>query len=295
MENIRRSFLTFYQTAVPFEIRRYIWISRQILFSPWPYLFVVLAVILNNLAPVKRNFKNSLTAVTQDFIWFLADAVFHATLIPIYAEFLEILYSKFIGFTIPLADTWPLGSKFMFSFLVFDFMQWLHHVIRHKVLYLWYFHTVHHSARTLTIFTDVRVHPVEFLVARTLTFIPLLMLRIDPFMIAGVGIAVQWYTRFYHADLKTNYGFLKYFMVTPQSHRIHHSRRPEHQDKNFGVIFTLWDRLFGTLYAHYEEYPETGITDEDFPLEKKLSPSLLTSYVRQWVYPFHKIFTGFKY
>ena len=55
-----------------------------------------------------------------------------------------------------------------------------------------------------------------------------------------------------------------------QSHRIHHSHREEHRDKNFGAIFSLWDQLFGTQYRKYDEYPETGIDDATFPMKPNL-------------------------
>ena len=294
MEAFLQSLLQLYQNIVPEEIRRHSWILKEIVFSPWPYLLIVPAVLVNNLIPVKRDFKKGLVSVVHDFIWFQWDAVFQVVFMAPYVVFLKFLYDHTIRFTVPVADSWPLAAKFLFTLLIYDFLQWLHHLIRHKVLFLWYFHTIHHSSRTLTIFTDVRVHPVEFFVARTLIFIPLLMFKIDPFTIAGVSIAILWYTRIYHADLRTNYGPLKYFMVTPQSHRIHHSRQPQHQDKNFGVIFTFWDRIFGTLYKNYDEYPETGISDSEFPLEKELSPRLFGDYLRQMAYPFRKIWAALR-
>ena len=56
---------------------------------------------------------------------------------------------------------------------------------------------------------------------------------------------------------------------------------------NFGVTFTIWDRLFGTLWNNYEEYPHTGIADQDFPLEQRVDWYWsLVNYLRQVVYPF---------
>jgi len=112
------------------------------------------------------------------------------------------------------------------------------------------------------------------------------MLQIDRGLVIWVTVALDWYTRVYHANLRTNYGPLKHILVTPQSHRIHHSREPEHVDKNFGLFLTIWDRLFGTLHANYEEYPETGI-QEEFPLEDMVvGLDVLKIYAQQWLYPF---------
>ncbi len=69
--------------------------------------------------------------------------------------------------------------------------------------------------------------------------------------------------------------------------------RPEQREKNFGVIFTFWDRMFGTLYAKYDEYPETGIDDPNFPLEQTASLALFGNYFKQILYPFKRILSSF--
>jgi sterol desaturase/sphingolipid hydroxylase (fatty acid hydroxylase superfamily) len=78
--------------------------------------------------------------------------------------------------------------------------------------------------------------------------------------------------------------------VSPQFHRIHHSIEPEHRDRNFGVIFSFWDRLFGTLYRGDGGYPATGIADPDFPLERRATRvAVIRRYAAQFLYPFATI------
>jgi hypothetical protein len=61
-------------------------------------------------------------------------------------------------------------------------------------------------------------------------------------------------------------------------------------DKNFGLTFSLWDHLFGTQYRNYDEYPDTGINDEDFPFEQDpRSLGYLGSLFGQFLYPFRAI------
>ncbi len=274
------------------ELRRYAWISREILCSPYAYLAILAALAVEFLRPVTRDRRHFYPGLVQDFIWFLTDSIFQATLLPVYLGFLEMFYQRHLNFlTVASMQTLPLPLKFLSALLIQDLCQWIHHWIRHKVTVFWYFHSVHHSSRGINIFTDLRVHPVEYLITRTMAFIPLFMFDADPFTITGVALFTRWYTRIYHGNLKTNYGPLKYFLVTPQSHRIHHSIKPEHRDKNFGVLFTFWDRMFGTLYAKYDEYPETGIDDPEFPLEQTASPALFGNYFKQILYPFKRIFT----
>jgi sterol desaturase/sphingolipid hydroxylase (fatty acid hydroxylase superfamily) len=113
------------------------------------------------------------------------------------------------------------------------------------------------------------------------------MVGLDFESIVALAVIMSWYTRVYHGNIRSNYGVLKYILVTPQSHRIHHSIEERHWGKNLGTYFTIWDRLFGTLYPHYDEYPATGIPDGRFPCEKSLNPlHLAGNFVRQFFYPF---------
>lgn len=136
---------------------------------------------------------------------------------------------------------------------------------------------------------NVRYHILEYIVRHTWLVIPFLMLQVDPPQIVWFSIIAKWYTRFYHGNIRTNLGPLRYVLVTPQFHRIHHSVERRHRDTNFGALFSIWDRLFGTQYRGYDEYPETGIEDEAFPHEKVAGvTSLLLRPLVRMVYPFRQ-------
>lgn len=118
-------------------------------------------------------------------------------------------------------------------------------------------------------------------------FIPVLAVKLSAPAMIGFLLVMQWHRNIYHANLRTNYGWLRYVLVTPQSHRIHHSMLPEHLDSNFGVNLSIWDHLFGTQYRNYDEYPVTGIEDEAFPHEQSRRPgALAATLVDQFLYPF---------
>ncbi len=88
-------------------------------------------------------------------------------------------------------------------------------------------------------------------------------------------------------------GSLLILAVAPQSHRIHHSVDPRHHAKNFGVVFSFWDRLMGTQWHDHTEYPDTGIPDLAFPTEESTTPvGVMRDYVRQLVYPFRAIWNA---
>jgi len=173
------------------------------------------------------------------------------------------------------------------AILVQDFCHYSQHYIHHKVPWLWNLHAVHHSQKELNFFTDFRYHVLEYVLREIFLVIPFLILAVDATAFVFYSIARQWYTHFYHANIKTNLGPLRYILVTPQSHRVHHSFTTRHWDKNFGSVFVFWDFLFRTQYKGWDEYPETGIPDELFPHEKKTDLlSLLTMPVRQMIYSF---------
>ena len=92
-----------------------------------------------------------------------------------------------------------------------------------------------------------------------------------------------------HSNIKTNLGPLRFILVTPQSHRVHHSIEPEYFDMNFGVTLCVWDRLFGTHSPRDDVYPATGVPDQSFPLETDRPLSQLPkTLLGQLSYPFSK-------
>jgi len=109
-------------------------------------------------------------------------------------------------------------------------------------------------------------------------------------VIPWILIAQMLYTHAYHGNLRTDYGPLRWVFVTPQSHRVHHSMAPEDADVNFGVIFCLWDRLFGTHKDAFGAYPQTGVADPGFPMEERATVGgIVAAYTKQFLYPFVQI------
>jgi sterol desaturase/sphingolipid hydroxylase (fatty acid hydroxylase superfamily) len=255
--------------------------------------FVALILLLEWAMPVSTKLTVFSVAFFHDFLWFLLDALFTGVVIPIYQMSLTRFYHSYLGFLrVDIIQGWPVWGQILAAVLVADFIRWFHHLLRHKVILFWCFHTVHHSQRDMNLFTDLRVHPVERFIETGLAFIPFLSLRTDVALasLSGWFLFGSWYARVYHSNIKTNLGMLRYILVTPQSHRIHHSQRKEHQDKNFGAIFSIWDNLFGTQYRNYEEYPETGLEAPGL-LETELGwRRTAQTLVGQLVYPFEMAF-----
>jgi len=155
---------------------------------------------------------------------------------------------------------------------------------------LWEVHALHHSQKEINFFSDFRYDIVEYLNRHSVLVIPFLIVPINIPVVVGFSIVSGWYTRFYHGNVRINMGPLRHVLVTPQSHRIHHSKLPQRQNRNFGSLLSIWDQMFGTQYRGYSEYPETGISDSAFPDEQSIHPvTLLFMPLRQLSYPVAKI------
>jgi len=154
-----------------------------------------------------------------------------------------------------LLDGQPVWLQVLAMLVAADFVYYLGHRLCHEVTFLWWFHAVHHSQQTLHPYLQHRGHPVE-----AAAFVILFML---PGAVLGGGETWVWlnfarflWTYMVHSDIKTNLGPLKYVLVTPQYHRIHHPLNPEHHDLNYSGLLTFCDYLFGTKHPSYDDYPE---------------------------------------
>lgn len=252
---------------------------------------IILALSLQRFFPAKLEQRIFSVNLAQDLVWFFYEAVLHALIVVVYVDFLTRYYNKhFSSFTISSLNQYPLWIRFLLAVLLLDFLYWAQHYCNHKVHFLWRFHSLHHSQKELNFFTDFRYHVFEYIVRHTFLVIPFLILKIDAPIIVAFAIFQRWYSPFYHSNIRTNMGPLKYILVTPQSHRVHHSLDAGHRDTNFGAIFSIWDFLLGTQYKSFDVYPGTGLDDEEFPLEQKFGlKSLAVTPLHQLLYPiFHR-------
>ena len=160
-----------------------------------------------------------------------------------------------------------------------DFGYFLAHYLLHKVPLLWEFHKTHHSAQVLTPVTAKRDHPVDDMIIYTCKACLLGLVtglfqytfkgEVEPFTITGVSVIIYLFhltSNLRHFHVWISYGWhLNHILVSPAMHQIHHSQLEKHYDKNFGLIFSIWDYLAGTLYVPKE--PETfsvGLVEEEF-------------------------------
>lgn len=161
--------------------------------------------------------------------------------------------------------------------LAYDISYYLYHSAQHRFPFLWELHKVHHSAEVLVGITKDRVHPLDDLMNRAwdgvvagFFFGLWTLIALDPVEVTVFGINVYLVRNILmvdfvrHTHFKISFGPLNHIILCPHWHQLHHSVDPRHYDKNFGLLFSFWDRLFGTLSVPKpQEDFKFGLMDRD--------------------------------
>lgn len=171
----------------------------------------------------------------------------------------------------------PLWLQIIAIMFLTDLVQYWVHRAFHRVPWLWRFHAIHHSARTMDWLAGSRMHLVEIVVLRGLTIIPMYALGFTLEAIYSYLVIVYLYATYIHANLKWDIEWIKPIVVTPRFHHWHHGVEKEAVDVNFAIHFPLFDRMFATYYMPKHQWPKGyGVAGHPVP----------SGYLKQMVYPF---------
>ncbi len=127
-----------------------------------------------------------------------------------------------------------------------DFMFYWMHRVDHYCRLFWAVHVTHHSSEEFNLTVGFRSSVFQPLY-RFVYFIPLSLLGFDPLDVMFMYAATQIYGILIHTKTIGKLGFLELFLSTPSHHRVHHASNIKYLDKNMGMIFIIWDKLFGTF------------------------------------------------
>lgn len=148
--------------------------------------------------------------------------------------------------TIASADL-PLWGLVVISVVLYDLLAFTFHVFLHRLGWLWRLHKVHHSSRVLDWLATTRAHAAEHLFRNIPTQAALIAIGLPVEAVALALIIYAGFATFGHSNLRLDVRFLEPLFITPRLHRLHHV--PASTDKNFGTVFSLWDRLAGSLVS----------------------------------------------
>ena len=151
----------------------------------------------------------------------------------------------------------PFWLAVVVSVIVLDFFIWLQHVMVHAIPLLWRLHRVHHADLDFDVTTGARFHPLEILLSMGIKFAVILLLGPPLVAVVIFEVLLNATSMFNHSNVRMPLGLdrvLRWLVVTPDMHRVHHSTEDDETNSNFGFNLPWWDRLFGT----YRDQPRKG-------------------------------------
>ncbi|SHM28636.1 Sterol desaturase/sphingolipid hydroxylase, fatty acid hydroxylase superfamily [Chitinophaga jiangningensis] len=197
-----------------------------------------------------------------------------------YFRFNDTVLNLSVGIAERLADTFTVGLFYfvyrylyehyaLFSIrpsvllwvallLCTDFVWYWYHRLAHEVTLFWCAHVVHHQSEEFNYTVSARITVFQAFL-RTGFWAILPVVGFPPGMITSMLLVHGLYPFFIHTRTIGKLGVLEYILVTPSHHRVHHASNPQYLDRNYGDVFIIWDKLFGTFTKETEE-PVYGLT-----------------------------------
>lgn len=165
----------------------------------------------------------------------------------------------------------PYAVSFIGSIILLDLAIYLQHILFHAVPLLWRFHMVHHADQDFDFTTGIRFHPVEILLSIVIKFSVVVALGPPPESVFLFAVILNATSMFNHGNVRIPLGLdrvLRWIVVTPDMHRVHHSVVVRESNSNFGFNLPWWDRIFGT----YRDQPAAGHAGMKLGVEQLLTP-----------------------
>lgn len=170
----------------------------------------------------------------------------------------------------------PLWFQVVLAVLLSDLGFYAVHWTFHKVPWLWKFHAIHHSIETLDWLAGHRVHPVDQVLTKGASLVPVVALGFSDAAILIYGAFYAWQSLLLHSNVNVNLGPLRYIVALPHFHHWHHADHPEAHDKNFAGQLAFLDFIFGTYHLPEKAIPQRYGTSTPVPGD----------YVGQMMFPF---------
>ena len=212
------------------------------------FIILVLAemVAIRSGARGRYDWRDSFTSLSLGFGSTMAAVVFGASVVGFYTW----LY-QFRLLDIPV--TWWSGAL---CFVADDFCYYWFHRSAHRVRWFWASHVIHHSSQHYNLTTALRQTWTGFLSVSFVFRLPLFLIGFDPrlvLFVVGLNLVYQFWV---HTEaVRRLPAPLEWLLNTPSHHRVHHGTNPRYLDRNYGGVFIVWDRMFGSFEAERDDEP----------------------------------------
>ena len=246
------------------------------------WLFLVVAAVF---VPLERLF-----ALRKDQRIFRAnwklDIVYtfiNGALITVGIMFIIVVAGSIFGRVVPArlraaVAIQPFLIQLIEAIVTTDLLFYAAHRLFHSVPFLWKFHAVHHSIEELDWLASGRIHPVDQIVTKGFSILPLVAFGFSDSVITAYAVIYTWQSYLLHSNVRIKFGPLKWVVASPEYHHWHHANEREAYDKNYAAQLSILDKLFNTLYLPQGKTPAKYGTDE--PVSR--------GYLSQLVFPLRR-------
>jgi sterol desaturase/sphingolipid hydroxylase (fatty acid hydroxylase superfamily) len=235
------------------------------------FLAVLVAMALWEVAaPRRRQDIPRVIRWTNNLALVVVDTVILRLTFPILAVGLALMAEERGWGLLNALDT-PLWLAVLLSILLLDLAIYLQHVLFHAVPGLWRLHRMHHADLEFDVTTGLRFHPVEIVLSMVIKLAVVAALGAPAVAVLLFEVLLNATALFNHANIRLPTGVdrvLRWVMVTPDMHRVHHSVIPAETNSNFGFNLPWWDRLLGT----YRAQPKAGHEGMTIGIEQFRTP-----------------------
>ena len=186
----------------------------------------------------------------------------------------------------------PFWLTVVISIVFLDFIIYLQHVMVHAVPALWRLHRVHHADLDFDVTTGGRFHPLEIILSMLIKFAAIMVLGPPVLAVVIFEVILNGTAMFNHSNVRLPLGIdrvLRWLVVTPDMHRVHHSVEDDEANSNFGFNLPWWDRLFGT----YRDQPRAGHQAMTIGIHKYREPKQVAWLPGMLLLPFKGKITGY--
>lgn len=215
----------------------------------------------------------------KNWFWICANLIIFPALIPTINKLFNYGLNLISMPTLLNLSEMQLAWQFLWFLLILDFIKYVHHYCLHHFDFLWKIHSVHHSSTSIDVTASFKISWFESITAIFISCLLGRLIHVDESLVLLTSYLIYFVCLWQHTNIdytKLKLNFSRKLFITPLTHRIHHERLPGMKHRNLGLIFSFWDRIFGT----YRDAPINsvfGIESDDYPYE---------SDFRQFLYPF---------
>ncbi|MDC0030011.1 sterol desaturase family protein, partial [Pseudomonadota bacterium] len=178
----------------------------------------------------------------------------------------KLIIMSFGGYIFYVIEThnglWRMDASsplvWIFAFVVYDFFYYWFHRMSHERQLFWASHVAHHQSEDYNLSTALRQTGTGAFVTWVF-FIPVFLIGVPSYVFVSVASVNLIYQFWVHSEHIPKLGWYEKFFITPSNHRVHHAQNENYIDKNYGGVFIIWDRMFGTYKEEDHETPIYGI------------------------------------